>query len=164
MFVPFLIDRVSTTSITTWRSGRVHPPTFAGVAQSVEQGFCKSQVAGSKPVTSSNRFYFGGELMDISLINRFLDEEIRVEWKTEDELENLADIIDEASGEKFDRTYIRGYTPEEYEYMGFDKDEDIYVLYCSETDEMYTMTDFLSALFEDEAEAEENAIDISSML
>ena len=102
--------------------------------------------------------------MDISLINRFLNEEIRVEWKTEDELENLADIIDEASGEKFDRTYIRGYTPEEYEYMGFDKDEDIYVLYYSETDETYTMTVFLSALFEDEAEAEENAIDISSML
>ena len=63
--------------------------------------------------------------MDISLINRFLNEEIRVEWITEDELENLADIIDEASGEKFDRTYIRGYTPEEYEYMGCDKDGEI---------------------------------------
>ena len=102
--------------------------------------------------------------MDVSLIDRFLNEEIRVEWKTEDELENIADIIDQASSSQFDRTYIRGYTPEEYEYMGFDKDENIYVLYCSETDEIYTMDGFLSALFEDEAEREDNTIDISSML
>lgn len=102
--------------------------------------------------------------MDISLIERFLNEEIRVEWKTEDELEHLADLIDQVSGTQFDRTYIRGYTPEEYEYMGFDKDEDVYVLYCSEADEMYTMCDFLSVLFEDEAEVEDNTIDIASLL
>ena len=101
--------------------------------------------------------------MNNFLVDRFLNGEIRVEWKTEDELENLADIIDQASGNQFDREYIRGYSPEDYEYMGFDKDDEIYVLYCRECDEMYTMAGFLSALFEDEAE--DNAvIDVMSML
>lgn len=104
--------------------------------------------------------------MNDEILSEFLNGEARIAWKTQDELECMADLIDRATGLMYCRDYIRGYTPDQYAYFGFDKNGDgrhdsVYCLWKSSNDITYSAEEFMA---EFGAGDEDKECDITSLI
>ena len=96
------------------------------------------------------------------VLQDFLDRKIYVKWNTQDEIEHLADIIDQVTGKHYSRDYMRGYKPSQYEYWGMEPygGSLIYCLYSRTNGRICSYEELLTLLnFQ-----EEQAIDITSLL
>lgn len=99
--------------------------------------------------------------MNEAFLQNFLNGNIRVKWNTQDELEYMADVVDQYTGVESDRTYMRGYLPSQYGYWGIsDTFNERYVLWKRSPNETYNPEEFILAL---NGQDEQN-IDISDML
>lgn len=99
--------------------------------------------------------------MNEAFLQNFLNGNIRVKWNTQDELEYMADVVDQYTGVESDRTYMRGYPPSQYGYWGIsDTSNERYVLWKRSPNETYNPEEFILAL---NGQDEQN-IDISDML
>lgn len=97
-----------------------------------------------------------------NIVDQFLHRKIYVKWNTQDEIEHLADIIDQMTGKHYDRKYMRGYEPSRYAYWGMDtfNGSYVYCLYGGFMGRIYSYDEFLALL----GVQDEQYIDISSLL
>ena len=102
--------------------------------------------------------------MPTDLIEAFMNEEVRVSWHTQDEIEQLADAVDSIIGRTLGRQYMRGYSPSQYAYWGIGSvDESEYVLWSSSSDYNYTFDEFMSLIGADNS-SDDTVIDIAGLL
>lgn len=94
------------------------------------------------------------------VLNDFLDGTIIVQWNTQDELEMMAELVDQQTGVLRGRQYMRGYAPKQYPYWGIGSEDDHYCLWSRKIAQIYTSDEFIS-LF---TSPEEQAVDITSLL
>ena len=90
----------------------------------------------------------------------FFGRKIRVQWNTQDELEMMADLIDQQTGFQHGRQYMRGYTPKQYAYWGMGSEDDHFCLWSIEAEQTYTVGEFISMF----TSPEEQDIDITSLI
>ena len=92
----------------------------------------------------------------------FLNENIRVQWDTQEELEAMADTVDALTGRSYNREFMRGYSPRQYGFWGMNG-EDEYAGYCLwkyESDQVCSPAEFLAAL----GVQDEQEVDVSCLL
>ena len=102
--------------------------------------------------------------MNDSLLNQFLKLNVSIRWNTDEELDQLAEFIDKATGFRHGRRYSRGYSSTQYPHVAFDKTVNMLILYRSPQGVThYNSVDAFLAdlLIEDE---DDTAIDIENML
>lgn len=92
----------------------------------------------------------------------FLHEGIRIKWNAPDEIEYIADMIDQVTGSHYDRQYMRGYSTSQYPYWGVTEygDEHVYCLFGHGASRTYTSDEFISML----GIQDESVVDISALL
>lgn len=96
------------------------------------------------------------------ILQQFLDEELAVDWQTQEDIELCADAVEQIIGRKITRKYVRGYSKRDYSYFAWASIGDgMFCLHNHENAAVCSVETFLSELY---GRAEECEINIGDLL
>ena len=100
--------------------------------------------------------------LDNVVLKAFLQTQCVIKWDTQDDLERIADAVQDLTGQDYSRTYIRGYSKFDWPYMGCNAERNLFDLWRTQGSKaVYDQEEFLQLIgaYEDTQEP-----DISQLL